>query len=134
MKLKFTHPQKKRNAVALLLITVLLAFYDCDIVYPYINYISSKLLFVFTAYHFVAIFAFFMIIKYGENNFTLRNTMVDLVCFSSLVILIILVVLKFPYSNRIFTASVIIFFIICSMELFIDTLIGIKRLIKELFH
>ena len=131
MKPKFNLTEKRRNAIALLLITAQLAFYDHEVVYPYIDYLSSRLLFIHTTYNCVGVFAFYMILKYGRKNPALRGTMMNLNLFCSIAILIPLLILKFPHSDRHFIAGLIIAFIFISMQLFIDTLIGIKKLIEQ---
>ena len=131
MKPQFNLTEKRRNAIALLLITAQLAFYDHDVVYAYIDNISSRLLFIHTAYNCVVLFAFFMILRYGRRSPDIRHTMMNLNFFSSLTIVIPLLILKFPHSDRLFIAGVIMAVIFLSIQLFIDTIIGIKKLIEQ---
>ena len=131
MKLKINLTEEKRNTIALLIITTLLIFYDYVIVYPYIEHISRKLLFIDTVYNSVVLFALSMTLRYGGKNPVLRNTMISLSVFSTISIVISLLILRFPYSDRIYIAFLIIAIILLSMKPFIDTLIGIKKLIKQ---
>ena len=131
MKLKINLTEEKRNTIALLIITTLLIFYDYVIVYPYIEHISRKLLFIDTVYNSVVLFALSMTLRYGGKNLVLRNTMMSLSVFSTISIVISLLILRFPYSDRIYIALLIITVILLAMKPFIDTLIGVKKLIKH---
>jgi len=129
MKPLFKLTEKRRNAIALLLIASQLAFYDHQVVYSYIDHISRKLLFIHTAYNCIILFAFSMIVKYGRKNPALRDAMMNLNFFCSCAIIIPLLILNFPHSDHLFIAGMIMVVVLLSIQLFIDTLIGIKKLI-----